>query len=66
MITFANGSLGFMCAFLFEDHIEVIAELYKRNCKDQMSNKLGLDKRLRLSVSMGENSKSIRKVYRGD
>ena len=31
-----------------------------------MSDKLGLDKRLRLSISMGNNSEPVRQVYRGD
>ena len=58
MITFAQGSLGFMCNFTFEDHEEVLRPVFL-NAKNTVSQNpivdetIGLEKRLRLKVNPG-------------
>ena len=51
MITFAQGSLGYLCNFIFDDHKQVIDNLMRQLTQD--SNELGMDERIRLKVSMG-------------
>ena len=56
MITFNQGSLGFMTNFVFADHTEVLENLFDfQSNKDTHSKPevLGLDSRLRLKFNMG-------------
>ena len=60
MITFAQGSLGFMCNFTFEDHEEVLRPVFL-NAKNIVSSSsvnetIGLEKRLRLKVNPGPDT----------
>lgn len=59
VITFAQGSLGYLCNFKFEEYPEVLTKLVL--CKDC---KLHLDNRLRLKVGVDGNP--LRKVFRGN
>jgi NAD kinase len=45
LISFAHGSLGYLCNFTFEDHKEVIKEVFS------LKTKVNLDERMRLKVS---------------
>jgi len=65
LITFDQGSLGFMCNFVFSDHPEIIRNLFEQ-MTDKESNKLGLDSRMRLKVSMGEGGNNVRQIFRGE
>lgn len=71
MITFDQGSLGFLCNFVFEDHKEVLSNIFMRlKCPESdpnCDNVLGADCRRRLRVTMGEESlNKDRLVFRGD
>lgn len=65
LITFSQGSLGFMCNFVFEDHREVMDHVFVAVANKGQSAELGLDSRLRLRVNMGTGN-NLRKVFRGD
>ena len=45
LISFAHGSLGYLCNFTFEDHKEVLSEIFAGK------QKINLDERMRLKVS---------------
>jgi NAD kinase len=70
MITFAQGSLGFMCNFTFEDHPMVLDHIFNqqhdKNGIMKPSNYIGVEERTRLKIRMGAGCDSVRKVYRGD
>ena len=68
MITFAQGSLGFMCNFTFEDLPLVFRELFAMGggASNKPSDHIGYEKRLRLKVNMGPGVEKMRKIYRGD
>ena len=68
MITFAQGSLGFMANFTFEDHPLVFKQLFTRNSEGthKPSEVIAFEKRMRLKVNMGPGVNPIRKIYRGD
>ena len=56
MITFAQGSLGFMCNFTFEDHPKVFRQLFTNEViegKPKPSAVIAFEKRLRLKVNLG-------------
>ena len=53
MITFDQGSLGFLCNFVFEDHEEVMKHVFESIFSKKESEFLGLDSRMRLRVNMG-------------
>ena len=54
LITFDQGSLGFLCNFVFNDHKLVMSHLFTQFAKSKnletKDSELGLDKRLRLKV----------------
>ena len=67
MITFSQGSLGFMCNFVFEDHEEILNHIL--NDADESGPKdsaLGIEERFRLRINMGEGTDSNRQVFRGN
>jgi NAD+ kinase len=66
MITFDQGSLGFLCNFVFEDHKEVMKHVFQSAKSQKESEFLGLDSRMRLRINMGEGDETQRLVYRGD
>lgn len=66
IITFAQGSLGFMCNFVFDDFKEVMNHVFESVKTGKKSEHLGIDSRLRLRVSMGPGCNPVRKVFRGD
>ena len=72
MITFDQGSLGFLCNFVFDDHQEVLSAVFKHLACDEgdyecQERTLGLDSRRRLKVMMGdEKLNKERMVFRGD
>ena len=54
IVSLAQGSLGFMCNFTFEDHPQVIGPILRRaNRSIESSVELGLEKRMRLKVDVG-------------
>ena len=58
LISFAHGSLGYLCNFTFEDHKEVFTDLFSP--KTQVT----LDERLRLKVSCPKQPE--RDIYKGN
>ena len=54
MITFAQGSLGFLCNFTFIDHGEVLKHVFQSVKDQRVSEELGIDQRMRLRINMGE------------
>jgi NAD+ kinase len=58
MICFAQGSLGFLCNFLFDDFKEVLANTFTN------IGNLHLDTRLRLKINV--NPGNVRNIYRGN
>ena len=68
MLTFNQGSLGFLCNFVFEDHHEILDKLVEHLASggQNQNSDLGLDKRIRLKVTMGEGCEKTREVFRGD
>jgi NAD kinase len=66
MLTFAQGSLGFMCNFTFEDHKTVLGLIFKSIKKRIPPAEIGLENRFRLKVNVGPGTSSERQVFRGD
>lgn len=68
MITFAQGSLGFMANFTFDDHPLVFRQLFTKDQAGQHkpSETIGYEHRLRLKINMGPGCNPIRHVFRGD
>lgn len=70
MITFDQGSLGFLCNFVFTDHEVILGhmmnQLFAKMKGQQIEEAIGLDCRMRLKVSMGDGENKDRLVYRGD
>ena len=66
MITFAQGSLGFMCNFTFEDHENVLRPIFMSIKRGIVISEIGLESRLRLKVNVGPNTVKERRAYRGD
>lgn len=58
MITFDQGSLGFLCNFVFEDHEEVMKHVFESIFSKKESEFLGLDSRMRLRVNMGAGNET--------
>ena len=66
MITFAQGSLGFMCNFTFEDHQSVLRPIFSAMREKSVPPNIGLEKRLRIKVNVGPRTFAERQVFRGD
>ena len=66
LITFAQGSLGFMCNFTFEDHEKVLKPILRGVKQGVAPEEIGLEKRLRLKVNVGPETSNKRQIYRGD
>ena len=66
LITFSQGSLGFMCNFMFKDKDEVLLPVLRSSAQGVSPQEIGLDNRLRLRIDMGPNTKKVRGVFRGD
>ena len=66
MITFAQGSLGFMCNFTFEDHEAVLRPILLSAINGMVADEVGLESRLRLKVNMGPGCSANKQVFRGD
>lgn len=66
LITFDQGSLGFLCNFIFDDHPKVLRHVFESVKSGKESDKLGLDSRMRLKVNMGKGENPTRLVFRGD
>ena len=66
MITFAQGSLGFMCNFTFEDHEKILMPIFKSVRNKLRPEEIGLENRLRLKVNAGPDTPSTREIFRGD
>ena len=49
LITFAQGSLGFMCSFKFEDHKNILEKVFDKENHEE----IGLERRFRLQVNAG-------------
>ena len=67
LVTFEQGSLGFMCNFEFKDHEEILNHIITdaENTPGKESA-LGIEDRFRLKFNMGEGTEKNRKVFRGD
>lgn len=66
LITFDQGSLGFLCNFIFDDHPKVLRHVFESVKSGKESDKLGLDSRMRLKVNMGKGENPTRLVFRED
>ena len=66
LITFAQGSLGFMCNFTFEDHEAVLKPILQSMRGDSGPSEIGSESRLRLKVNVGSDTTPDRQVFRGD
>ena len=58
LISFAHGSLGYLCNYAFDEHSEVLNSILCYKCK------VNLDERLRLKVSCPK--KPERDIFRGN
>lgn len=58
LISFAHGSLGYLCNYTFEDHKEVLSDLFSGE------HKICLDERLRLKVTCPNNP--VREIFKGN
>lgn len=56
LITFDQGSLGFLCNFVFEDHKEVMKHVFTSVSSKEESEFLGIDSRMRLKINMGDGN----------
>ena len=45
LISFAHGSLGYLCNYTFEDHKEILSDIFRAE------SKVNMDERMRLKVS---------------
>ena len=66
MITFSQGSLGFMCNFVFDDHPVILGKALSCAAAGDCTVSIGYEERFRLKVNMGEGTDKNRKVFRGD
>ena len=66
MVTFAQGSLGFMCNFTFDDHEEILGNIFESAKANSTSDFIGLEHRLRLKINMGKDTTKTRSIFRGD
>ena len=62
LITFAQGSLGFMCNFKFDDHPNILNLVLDKGQNDE----IGIERRFRLKVNAGEGTSKNRMIFRGD
>lgn len=58
LISFAHGSLGYLCNYTFDEHKEVLDSIFCEKCK------INSDERLRLKVSCP--AKPERDIYKGN
>ena len=56
MITFSQGSLGFMCNFTFEDYESVLLPIFSSVNTRFAPAEIGMEQRLRLKVNVGANT----------
>ena len=66
MITFAQGSLGFMCNFTFEDHETVLRPIFIGAKRGFAPAEIGLESRLRLKVNPGPGTPQETLLFKGD
>ena len=66
IVTFSQGSLGFMCNFVFEDHPVILNHILNDAAKGTCTAAIGIEERFRLKINMGEGTNKDRKVFRGD
>lgn len=66
LITFSQGSLGFMCNFTFEDHDAVLTPMFTAVKQGFAPAEIGLEHRLRLKVNAGPNTAMHKELFRGD
>ncbi len=60
LVSFAHGSLGYLCNFEFDEHEQVLHKVLSSK------GKLHLDNRIRLKASMsGDEAEQTKKVFRG-
>lgn len=65
LLILIKGSLGFLCNFKFIDHEKVLNRIiFSDFLGDQLSDP-ALDLRMRLKVNIGDESKRVRKVFKG-
>mmetsp|Transcript_5873 Transcript_5873/g.9496 ORF Transcript_5873/g.9496 Transcript_5873/m.9496 type:complete len:311 (+) Transcript_5873:123-1055(+) len=61
LVSFAHGSLGYLCNFEFDEHEQVLHKVFSSK------GKLHLDNRIRLKASMvGDEAALTKKVFRGN
>ena len=66
MITFSQGSLGFMCNFTFEDYESVLLPIFSSVNTRFAPAEIGMEQRLRLKVNVGANTSRNKQMFRGD
>ena len=66
MITFSQGSLGFMCNFTFEDYESVLRPIFHAINQSVAPAEIGMEQRLRLKVNVGSNTSKSKMLFRGD
>ena len=66
MITFSQGSLGFMCNFTFENHEDVLRPIFQAINQGFAPAEIGMEQRLRLKVNVGANTSKNKMLFRGD
>ena len=66
MITFSQGSLGFMCNFTFEDYKAVLLPIFQAVHQGFAPDEIGIEQRLRLKVNVGSNTSRDKLLFRGD
>ena len=66
MITFSQGSLGFMCNFTFEDHEDVLRPIFQAINQNVAPAEIGMEQRLRLKVNVGAYMSKNKMLFRGD
>lgn len=66
LITFSQGSLGFMCNFTFEDYENVLRPILSSVKQGFAPAEIGLEHNLRLKVNAGPDTTINKQLYRGD